>query len=149
MIFRVIDKEGKGEIGYDQFTFLSEEKWRRTDPFAQMKDNITKLHNNRQKSTEERKEENTLSELEGITTEIDRLARLEQMARGKKRNAFRLENIKYENILTNFKINKIDPTGADTSAKRSCGIKTIKQTDMIDVMKHNYLRKSMEQRIHR
>jgi Ca2+-binding EF-hand superfamily protein len=32
-LYRFIDKEGKGEIGYDEFTLLCEEKWRGIDPF--------------------------------------------------------------------------------------------------------------------
>jgi len=31
----------------------------------------------------------------------------------------------------------------------ACGIKTLKRNDIEDIMKHNYLRKSMEQRIQR
>lgn len=32
-LYRFIDKDGKGEIGYDEFTLLTEEKWRGIDPF--------------------------------------------------------------------------------------------------------------------
>jgi len=35
-LYRFLDKEGKGEIGYDEFILLSEEKWRRLDPFQFM-----------------------------------------------------------------------------------------------------------------
>lgn len=42
-LYRFIDKEGKGEIGYDEFTLLTEEKWRGLDPFKSMQDNIARL----------------------------------------------------------------------------------------------------------
>lgn len=42
-LYRFIDKEGKGEIGYDEFTLLTEEKWRGLDPFAEMKKNMLKM----------------------------------------------------------------------------------------------------------
>jgi hypothetical protein len=35
-LYRFIDKEGKGEIGYDEFTMLDEERWRVTDPYKMM-----------------------------------------------------------------------------------------------------------------
>lgn len=38
-LYRYMDKKGQGEIGYDEFTLLTEEKWRGIDPFEQMKKN--------------------------------------------------------------------------------------------------------------
>lgn len=34
-----MDKDGSGEIGYDEFTMLTEERWRGIDPFEVMKQN--------------------------------------------------------------------------------------------------------------
>ena len=31
-LFNYIDKEGKGEIGFEEFTLLLEERWRGIDP---------------------------------------------------------------------------------------------------------------------
>ena len=33
-IYRYMDTNGDGHIGYDEFTQLCEEKWRNIDPFA-------------------------------------------------------------------------------------------------------------------
>ena len=34
-----MDKDGSGEIGYEEFTMLTEERWRGIDPFEVMKQN--------------------------------------------------------------------------------------------------------------
>ena len=39
-LFNYLDKKGQGEIGYDEFTMLLEERWRGIDPVAQMKANL-------------------------------------------------------------------------------------------------------------
>lgn len=36
-LFNYIDKKGQGEIGYEEFTFLLEERWRGIDPFSLIK----------------------------------------------------------------------------------------------------------------
>ena len=33
LLFRYLDTDGEGTIGYDEFTMLCEEKWRGIDPF--------------------------------------------------------------------------------------------------------------------
>ena len=38
-LYRFMDKDGSGEIGYDEFTMLAEEKWRGIDPFEVFKQN--------------------------------------------------------------------------------------------------------------
>jgi Ca2+-binding EF-hand superfamily protein len=35
LLFNYLDKRGSGEIGYDEFTMLLEERWRGIDPIAQ------------------------------------------------------------------------------------------------------------------
>jgi len=36
-LFNYIDKKGQGEIGYDEFTLLLEERWRGIDPVEHFK----------------------------------------------------------------------------------------------------------------
>ena len=36
-LFQYMDTQGKGEISYDEFTLLTEEKWRKLDPFSHYK----------------------------------------------------------------------------------------------------------------
>ena len=35
LLFNYLDKRGLGEIGYDEFTMLLEERWRGIDPIAE------------------------------------------------------------------------------------------------------------------
>ncbi len=35
-----MDSDGDGEIGFDEFTLLNEEKWRNMDPYAHYKKGI-------------------------------------------------------------------------------------------------------------
>ena len=39
-LFNYIDKTGEGEIGYDEFTLLLEERWRGIDPVETVKANM-------------------------------------------------------------------------------------------------------------
>ena len=39
-LFNFIDKRGSGEIGYDEFTMLLEERWRGIDPVLELKENL-------------------------------------------------------------------------------------------------------------
>ena len=39
-MFNYIDKKGQGEIGYDNFTLLLEERWRGIDPVVEMRKNL-------------------------------------------------------------------------------------------------------------
>lgn len=86
-LYRFIDKEGKGEIGYDEFTLLTEEKWRGIDPFQAMQANIAKVE--ARKKSQEDKKVDCLAELDSLQTEIERLARLEEMAMNRGKGFFR------------------------------------------------------------
>ena len=41
-LFNYIDKEGKGEIGFEEFTLLLEERWRGIDPVVQLRESVLK-----------------------------------------------------------------------------------------------------------
>ena len=79
-LYRFIDKDGTGEIGYDEFTMLTEEKWRGIDPFEHMQQNIKKVEQ-RASSFDKRSNKNDdLDSLDEMPNEIDRLVKLEQLA---------------------------------------------------------------------
>jgi Ca2+-binding EF-hand superfamily protein len=40
-LFNYLDKENLGYIGYEQFTFLLEERWRGIDPIEAQKKNLS------------------------------------------------------------------------------------------------------------
>lgn len=44
-LFNYLDKNGKGEIGYQEFTLLLEERWRGIDPIEKMKAKLARVHN--------------------------------------------------------------------------------------------------------
>lgn len=68
--------------------------------------------------------------------------RLEEMAANRNRYP-----LKHGSVLKNYKINRYDPTEQERSSQKTCGIRTAKQNDFDDLIHHNYLRKSMEQRV--
>lgn len=41
-LFRFLDKSGNGEIGYDEFTMLLEERWRNIDPYFELSQNMAR-----------------------------------------------------------------------------------------------------------
>jgi hypothetical protein len=47
-LFKYIDKTGTGEIGYDEFTLLLEERWRGMDPVDAIRANLMKRRNSDQ-----------------------------------------------------------------------------------------------------
>jgi len=52
-------------------------------------------------------------------------------------------------VFKNYKINRYDPNETEPSKMEAQGIKSLKQNDMEELINHNYLRKSMEQRVQR
>ena len=51
ILFNYLDKGGKGEISYDEFSFLLEERWRGIDPIETTKLNL-KLKKNPMETSE-------------------------------------------------------------------------------------------------
>lgn len=41
-MYRFLDREAKGELDYDAFTLLSEERWRNLDPYQQYQESVEK-----------------------------------------------------------------------------------------------------------
>ena len=87
-----------------------------------------------------------LDSLDEMPNEIDRLVKLEQLAL----NQVKIP-INTKKDYKNYNINRSDPTEgfAQSHDEPASGIVTTKRHDIDDVMKHNYLRKSMEQRVQR
>ena len=46
-LYRYMDKTGSGDIGYPEFTLLSEERWRDVDPFQRFQENVEQHDNNK------------------------------------------------------------------------------------------------------
>ena len=45
-LFNYMDKSGNGQLGYEEFTLLLEERWRGIDPVDQIKANMVNMKNN-------------------------------------------------------------------------------------------------------
>ena len=80
-IFRFIDKNGKGEISYDEFTLLTEEKFKGIDPFQMIKDNQEKLDDYRK--SQDRLESEGANSNFMENNEIEKLAKLERMSQNR------------------------------------------------------------------
>jgi len=88
-----MDREGKGEIGYDEFTLLTEERWRGIDPFQQLKNNIS----NKQSTEASLKSANRISNLQQeCDNELEFLERLESLSKNKLKIPLKKE-VKIEN----------------------------------------------------
>lgn len=75
-LFNYIDKKGEGEIGYDEFTLLLEERWRGIDPVDQLKANLA----NRKPNPMETYNKNELSVYEDCPTQQEVFEKLERLA---------------------------------------------------------------------
>ena len=47
-LYRFLDCENKGELGYDDFTLLSEERWKNLDPYKHYQESLEKYKNQQQ-----------------------------------------------------------------------------------------------------
>lgn len=78
-LFNYIDKSGEGEIGYDEFTLLLEERWRGIDPVETFKANLA----NRKPNPMSVQTKPELSVYEDCTTQQEIFEKLEGLAKNK------------------------------------------------------------------
>ena len=99
-LFNFIDKNGTGSIGYDEFTLLTEEKWRGIDPFKQLAQNEANraAHDHSQVSS-------THSVFENCANDMEKLNALEQRSK----NLIKVPLKRVVNM-KNTNINRSDPT---------------------------------------
>ena len=78
-----MDKDGSGEIGYDEFTMLTEERWRGIDPFEVMKQN-TKMYEQYMTRNSDRldtHESNETTVIPALNDDQHRFHRLENLSK--------------------------------------------------------------------
>lgn len=138
-LFNYIDKSGTGEIGYEEFTMLLEERWRGIDPVEQLKSGLA----NRRPNPMETKTKSELNVYGDCQTSQDVFEKLEGLSKNKIKVPVRIGDI-HPKVT-----NKIGRSDADelldiSNKMQTIGTTTLKNSNMADVMNHSYLQKSME-----
>lgn len=139
-LFNYLDKNRNGAIGYKEFTFLLEERWRGIDPAEHLKAKVTSVNNPVQMSSRQ-----TLSVVKDCQNDEEAFLAMEKMARNKLKVP--LINLKDPNQIQ--KINRQDADNYLTLSYKmpSKGRLTTIDNHMADIMKHDYLKKSIENRV--
>ena len=140
-LFNYIDKKGQGEIGYEEFTLLLEERWRGIDPVMHFKAGLA----NRGPNPMIRENRPELNVYTDCTTEQEMLEKLEGLAQ----NRIKVP-IKHPHQVTT-KIGRLDATEQlkESQLMPQIGQSSTTHNKMADIMNHSYLTKSSEQRVQR
>lgn len=132
LLFQYLDKDNSGSLNYEKFTLLLEERWRGIDPIEASKSNQTKIMNPMKVRTPEK-----LKMYEDCENEQDMILKRENLARS-------FGKLKRRSVYPEIKIthDKERYDYSDLTAK-------IQRYDnkMADIMKGDYQRRSLEQRI--
>lgn len=141
-LFNYIDKKGQGEIGYDEFTLLLEERWRGIDPVVALRANLA----NRKPNPMEVSHKKEVNVYDDCPTEMEVFEKLEGYAKNKLKVPIRMETSQ------GHVVKKIGSQDAENLLAKSkqmqvVGTATFEDSKMADVMKHDYLKRSIEQRV--
>lgn len=140
-LFRYLDKSGNGDIGYDEFTMLLEERWRNIDPYFELSQNLER------KNDPMAVQKPTLNIYDNCPTEQDMLHKLEKLAKNQVKIPLRNDEYAYERL----NINRSDARNnlSQSLNMQVEGKESATTNIMANVLKHDYLRRSMEQRVQR
>jgi len=132
-LFNYLDKSGKGEIGYEEFTLLLEERWRGIDSTQDLKKRLAGVKNPMKTSSRK-----ILSVVKDCPNDEEAFLAIEKMASNKLK-------IPLTNIKDPYQIQKINKQDADhyltlSYKMPSKGRMTTVDNNMTDIMKHDYLR---------
>lgn len=139
-LFNYIDKHGKGELGYEEFTLLLEERWRGIDPVQVFKDRQKPCKNPMETSHKP-----ALQIYENCQNEEEQFDYIEKLGR---------YTTKVPLVNKEFKDTKINRSDAGNYLSLAFnmprkGKVTLVDNHMTDIIKHDYLRNSIEQRVER
>ena len=155
-LYRYMDTNGSGEIGYEEFTLLSEERWRGIDPYKKYQDGL--LNHDRFIKTgssyrykgvtiEEKDVEGPLQNMGIKVNDTEGHMNLEELSKNHLKIPIRKkgQDIGFTNI------NRSDPSSyvAQSLEITTHGRPTYPKDKITNVMRHEYLRKSMVDRIER
>ncbi len=134
-LFNYIDKHGKGELGYEEFTLLLEERWRGIDPVQVFKD-----RQKPGKNPMETSHKPALQIYENCQNEEEQFDYIEKLGR---------YTTKVPLVNKEFKDTKINRSDAGNYLSLAFnmprkGKVTLVDNHMTDIIKHDYLRNSIE-----
>lgn len=148
-LYRFLDSESTGEIGYDEFTLLSEERWKNLDPYERYQGAIAKQQSllETPKSSSLHFGDSHASQMGIKSNDAAGYQKLESLAK----DHLKIPIHKVDKETGYMNINRSDPT--DFLAKSleipAHGRPTEPTQKMTNVIRHDYLRKSMVDRIER
>ena len=152
-LFLYMDATNDGSIGYEEFTLLSEERWRNIDPFIRYnegvnsRDQMVKTPSSEKQSSLAMLHKNETSRLGLSVNDTQGYQKLEDLARNHVKIPFK--PIDRESGFSN--INRSDAKGylAQSFELNVHGRPTEPSNKISNVLRHDYLRKSMVDRIER
>lgn len=125
-LFNYLDKKGQGEIGYEEFTLLLEERWRGIDPVTKFKEGLK----NRERNPMELKYKPQI-DFEDCATDLDVFNKLESLSKNRMSHPARIADYSVTG--------KINRQAVSEHASKVQGRYCIKNNSMADLMKHSYL----------
>ena len=146
-----MDTDGSGNINYAEFTLLSEERWRNIDPFVRYKAGMNHRENFIKTSSERfdhDSESNVPASQMGVkVNDSDGLNKLESLAK----EHLKIPVKKTEREVGFVNINRSDAKNylAQSVELRVHGKPSAPNGKISNVLRHDYLRKSMVDRIER
>ena len=155
-LYRFLDSEAKGELGYEEFTMLSEENWRDLDPYKHYQQSVEK-HRAAQQHSESALSsivsgmgDSHASQMGVKSNDAAGYQKLEDLAR----NHLKIPIKRVDKETGFMNINRLDPGDLSDFLSQSLdiqahGIASEPPAKMTSVLKHDYLRKSMVDRIER
>ena len=147
-----MDSDGSGAIGYDEFTLLSEERWRNIDPYKQYQEGVSAAKAWAESESERVDSLNATQsdymQMGLAVNDVAGMQKLERMAKNKVKVP-----LKRDEKDTGFaNINRLDETNTYLTQSMNIqahGRPTDPHQNFQTVMRHEYLRKSMVERIER
>lgn len=147
-IYRFMDTDGDGEIGFDEFTFLSEERWKSVDAYAQYLEGVNgrELNNAKRDDLTSIASQKSTAKLGSRIDDAEGYAKLEDLSREHLKIPIRKnEKTGFVNINRNDTSNFFERQQEFTIH----GKPTEPNGKINSVLRHDYLRKSIVDRIER
>lgn len=147
LIYRFMDSEGRGEIGFHEFTLLSEERWKALDVYAQYLKGVEGREQQLKKENEQSSETSsmTTTAMGSGVADAQGYAKLEKMSR----NHTKIPLRSYDQSICFQNINRDDPSDYLTLQKEMpvYGRANEPIRGLTDVIQHEHLRQSLVDRI--
>ena len=151
-LYRYLDSDGSGEIGYDEFTLLSEERWRNIDPYKHYQEGqqaykVFKETQNTPQSSAAKTSDSDASKMGIRSNDAAGYQQLEDLSK----HQLKIPIMKQDKDTGFVNINRSDPSTFVSQSQNmfSHGRPSEPTQKMTNVIRHDYLRKSMVDRVDR